>query len=362
MLDKRKEIGYKYNHHMLLQKVKGLSSISPLARQVLRDMFDKIWFSENLAIEDDEILISYFGITKSKWKSIKNELISLNNSFISFDDKNKIWTSKWLNSQNKQIKENKNDFLNSEKEDIFNQVDSKLIEINKNVSKKSNLKISETVYDRSKFIEHELKEKINSVSVKDDEEEINNEQMDIAIKSFLKINKIFNSLYLDAWTKNASEEEFRNFWINYFYDKNITEKDIDIIVEKVSKKESFSEYPPNLASFNNIYYSILMEKNNIPSKEEAFRIAYENNRNTLLNSHPVVLETIKKIQDYRIMSDPYIKKEFFETYENIVDDFIANPNKDIYKKNNVNKNEDKVERKKIDNNEKLKIISRLTKD
>lgn len=362
MLNKRKSVGYKYNQYVLLQKVKGFSSLSPLARQILRDMFDKIWISDNLEVEEDELLISYFGITKSKWKILKNELILLNKNFISFDEKKKKWKSKWLDKQNKLLDE-KNDFLEDEKENIFNQIDNKLIEVNRNSINKTTLRKSETVYDRSKFIEYELNNKIKNIIGDKDMLKDEKQTMDIAIKSFIKLNKIFNSLYLDAWTKNAAEDEFREFWINDFFNKKITEEDIDIIVEKVSKKEEFSIYPPNLASFNSIYNNILMFKNKIPSKEEAFRMAYENKKHVLIKSHPVVLETIRVVQDFRIMSDPYIKKEFFETYEKIADDFINNPESDKYKRNIIEEYESKENKSNaLNKKQKLNMISKIFKD
>lgn len=362
MLNKRKNIGYKYNQYILLKSVKGLSSLSPLARQIIRDIFDKIWISDNLEIEEDELLISHLGITKSKWKTLKNELISLNKNFISFDEKNKIWTSKWLKKQNSLL-EDKPDLIDDEKENIFNQVDNKLIEINRISTNNTILKKSETVYDRSKFIEYELKNRKNNIEGNKEMLKDEKELMDIAINSFIKLNKIFNSLYLDAWTKNASEEEFREFWINDFFNKKVTENDIDIIVEKISKKEEFSMYPPNLASFNSLFNSVLMEKQNIPSKEEAFRLAYENNKHILMKSHPVILETIRVVQDFRIMSDPYIKKEFFETYEKIAEDFIKNPDSEKYKQVISNKEENKENNSDIlDKNQKLNMISKIFKE
>lgn len=361
MLNKRKNIGYKYNQYVLCKKVKGLSSLSPLARQIIRDIFDKIWVSENLEVEEDELLISYLGITKSKWKTLKSELISLNKNFISFNEKNKTWTSKWLNKQNSLL-DDKPDFIDDEKENIFNQVDNKLIEINRISSNKTTLRKSETVYDRSKFIEYELKNQKNNIDGNKEMSKDEKQLMDIAIKSFIKLNKVFNSLYLDAWTKNASEEEFREFWINDFFNKKVTENDIDTIVGMISKKEEFSMYPPNLASFNSLFNSILMEKHNIPSKEEAFRLAYGNNKHILMKSHPVVLETIRVVQDFRIMSDPYIKKEFFETYENIAEDFIKNPNSEKYKKIVLNEEKNENNNRILDKNQKLNMISKIFKE
>lgn len=109
--------GYRFNQKMLENEVSGYKKLTVSSRHCVRDILDLIWSSSNLSVDDDEILISYMGLTKRDWNKIKKEIQGVNNAFICLS--NGVWYSNWLKRQ-KEIS------MKSQETKIDNQIQEQL--------------------------------------------------------------------------------------------------------------------------------------------------------------------------------------------------------------------------------------------
>lgn len=143
-------------------------------------------------------------------------------------------------------------------------------------------------------------------------------------KAVVEVHRVFSFYYRELWLKDAEDEGYLESWIDELFEEGVDAKTINKAIDDIKNDSRFETYPPNFSQFLDSCKKQARTSYNLPTKEEAYMIACGKRDIHIRDSHVVVKETVKRVEEYRIRHDPTIKHEFYRVYTEVCKEFTEN--------------------------------------
>lgn len=176
-----------------------------------------------------------------------------------------------------------------------------------------------------------------------------NESTQAVAKAVIEVNRVFSFYYRDLWLKDAEDDGYLESWIDELLEEGIEPRSIEKSITEIKEDPRFETYPPNFSQFLDVCKGQERINYNLPTKEEAYMIACGKRDITIRDSHSVVRETVRRVEEYRVKHDPNIKHEFNRVYNEVCKEFTENEGNVSF--NNKRKDMEDFQNDKVSNSE-----------